>query len=294
METPPEPLTDPDDIRRILRQRFEQVRESPEDLVAPMHPDRFNPNYRGSFHINPELFVPQLGHTFFECPDHAFQLGPGQMCIVPTGVSHYEEYDPVGGSFFTMVFGFSRVSKRVLLFQCTGRPTTGKVYSFHTTAHPLEEFETCLQLIDGAAKAFLQGQSFWLPMLEAAVLMISDALYHPETTPHHKSPCVARAVQHISNQLSEPTLSVQSLADEFHLSAGHLSRVFREHMGMTLQEYLLTQRLNVAKQLLREGALDVNEVAYACGYRYPSYFVRLFKQRTGRTPGAWKQWGEVP
>ena len=275
----------------ILQERAASMCTAPGQLKVPMHPDRFNPNYPGSFHINPELFLPQVGQTRFTCPEAPFLLGPGQMGIVPTGVSHHEQAVPTDAEFFTLVFGFSRASKRLLLFQCSRQPETGKVYSVHTTAYPLDEFDTCLQLLDGAAKAFLRDQSFWRPMLEAGVGMISDALRHPETASPHQSPLVSRTLQYITNQLTEPDLSVQSLADEFQLSTGHLSRVFRQHMGMTLQEYILSQRLNVAKHLLREGNLDVNEVAYACGYKYPSYFVRLFKQRTGRTPGSWKQWG---
>jgi len=288
METSRQPLTDANAIIRILQQRFERICEVPDQLVVPSHPDRFNPSYRGRFHINPELFLPQTGRTCFECPDHPFLLGPGQMCIVPTGVSHHERVHSGEIDFFTLVFGFSRVTKKLLLFQCTDQPSTHRVFSFHTTAYPLEEFDVCLQLIDGASTAFLRQQSYWRPMLETALVMMSDALHHPETFTHQQSPLVERVIQQISNHLSEPSLSVQSLAEQFHLSAGHLSRVFRTQMGTTLQEYLLTQRLNVAKHLLRAGTLDVNEVAYACGYKYPSYFVRFFKQKTGRTPGEWR------
>lgn len=286
---PPFPvLSIPDEISSLILERFTQMCEQPGQLFVPEPAERFNPKFPGSFHIHPEIFLPQQGVTCFDCPRDSFRLGPGQMCIVPTGVSHLELADTPSDGFHTLVLGFSVVSKQLLLFQCSCRDLNQVVYSFQTNAYQLEEFEACLQLIEWAAEAARQQQNRWRPLLEAALLMLIDALEHPVQFNRHYSLLVTRVIQQISNQLSESRLSVQSLADSLNISTGHLSRVFRAEMGTTLQDYLLTQRLTVAKQLLEEGQLDVNEVAYACGYQYPSYFVRFFKQKTGMTPGEWR------
>jgi AraC-like DNA-binding protein len=69
-----------------------------------------------------------------------------------------------------------------------------------------------------------------------------------------------------------------------------LGRLFRQALGQSPLEYLVRLRLNRALQLLAERPdLRVNEVGTAVGYPDTSYFVRLFRQREGLTPGQFQK-----
>ncbi|MEI8095546.1 MAG: AraC family transcriptional regulator [Spirochaetales bacterium] len=69
-----------------------------------------------------------------------------------------------------------------------------------------------------------------------------------------------------------------------------LGRLFRKALGRSPLEYLVGLRLNRALQLLAERPnLRVHEVGTAVGYSDTSYFVRLFHQREGLTPGQFQQ-----
>jgi AraC-like DNA-binding protein len=66
----------------------------------------------------------------------------------------------------------------------------------------------------------------------------------------------------------------------------HLGRLFRRALGSTPQEYLIRLRLNRALQLLLERPdLRIHEIGSAVGYSDTNYFIRLFPNREGRTPG---------
>src|SRR5207302_9792894 len=79
-------------------------------------------------------------------------------------------------------------------------------------------------------------------------------------------------------------ISIQNLADEVHLSCGHLSRVFRKTTGMTLEQYLI-QRVELAKRALLDPRLNVAEVAERCGFCNPAYFASVFKKHVKCMPG---------
>lgn len=84
---------------------------------------------------------------------------------------------------------------------------------------------------------------------------------------------------------------VRDVAAQVHLSERHTNRLFRQVMGVSIKDYLTDFRLNVAKQLLVNRQLGVNEVAYATGYRDVRHFITIFRQRTGFTPATFREKG---
>jgi len=79
-------------------------------------------------------------------------------------------------------------------------------------------------------------------------------------------------------------LTRESVADHFHLSPGHVSRLFRQEGLTGFNEYLNRVRIDRAKFLLRKHSLTLEEIARRCGYSDSAYFCRVFKRFTKQTP----------
>jgi AraC-like DNA-binding protein/ligand-binding sensor protein len=79
-------------------------------------------------------------------------------------------------------------------------------------------------------------------------------------------------------------ITIQQLAEAVHLSCGHLSRVFRRTTGMTLEQFLIRQRVELAKRALLDPRFNVAEVAERCGFCNPAYFASVFKKYAKCTP----------
>ena len=85
--------------------------------------------------------------------------------------------------------------------------------------------------------------------------------------------------------------SLENLAASIGVSKYHLSREFKKYIGTTLNEYVITLRLNYAKELLRYTQNSVGDIAFACGINQVSHFINLFKSREGMTPLQYrKEW----
>ena len=80
------------------------------------------------------------------------------------------------------------------------------------------------------------------------------------------------------------SITIKDLADALHLSTGHLSRTFRRTTGMTLEGFLIQQRVELAKKTLLDPRLNVAEVAERCGFCNPAYFASVFKKYVKCTP----------
>lgn len=96
-------------------------------------------------------------------------------------------------------------------------------------------------------------------------------------------------------QLGPEKATIQDLAHDLKLSAGHLGRVYSRTTGQTLEEYLIGQRLEMSKRLLLDPRLHVAEVADRCGFCNPAYFSSVFKKYMHCTPRAYasepQRWG---
>ena len=97
-----------------------------------------------------------------------------------------------------------------------------------------------------------------------------------------------RARDRMDREYAEP-LDVPALAAGAHMSTGHFARLFREAYGESPYSYLMTRRIERAKQLLRHTDLSVTEVCLAVGCTSLGSFSARFTELVGETPTAYRQ-----
>lgn len=76
----------------------------------------------------------------------------------------------------------------------------------------------------------------------------------------------------------------EDLAQLVNFSTSYLGKIFKEQEGISLTDYILSQRLKMAKYLLKVTELSVTDIALRTGFTYHSYFTRYFKKATSYTP----------
>lgn len=84
-------------------------------------------------------------------------------------------------------------------------------------------------------------------------------------------------------------LSIESLANDLHLSASYFSRLFKKELGISPKQYLLEQRIKRAKELLKTTNASVIEIANSVGIPDQLYFSRIFKKKVGISPLEYRQ-----
>jgi transcriptional regulator GlxA family with amidase domain len=83
-------------------------------------------------------------------------------------------------------------------------------------------------------------------------------------------------------------LDVPALARTALMSTAHFSRRFRDAYSETPYSYLMTRRIERAKELLRRGDLSVTEVCFAVGCNSLGSFSSRFTELVGETPSAYR------
>jgi AraC family transcriptional regulator len=84
-------------------------------------------------------------------------------------------------------------------------------------------------------------------------------------------------------------VGLDELAAVVGLSRFHFCTAFRQATGVTPHRWLTMQRMERARDLLRDRALSVTDVAFAVGYETPSAFAAIFRRSVGTTPTAFRR-----
>ena len=98
---------------------------------------------------------------------------------------------------------------------------------------------------------------------------------------------VDHAAKVLRQSLHRP-LSVPELAKEVGLSQNYLGRHFRKRFGMTSPRYLLTYRIDHARNLLVTTNIPINEIGIRIGLPDPKHFNKQFRLMTGMSPSAFR------
>ena len=81
-------------------------------------------------------------------------------------------------------------------------------------------------------------------------------------------------------------LTVEEIADVCKLNRSYFSKLFKEVIGCTPQEFLIALRLNEAAELMKSSNTSIGEIAVRCGYPNQLHFSQAFKKRYGVPPGS--------
>jgi len=95
---------------------------------------------------------------------------------------------------------------------------------------------------------------------------------------------ISQITERIGEELNNPYLNSQSLADEFSFSSAYLCRIFKQETGVSLADYINVQRIEYAKKLLHNPDMLVKDIALETGFSSEKYFYVVFRKITGITP----------
>ena len=99
---------------------------------------------------------------------------------------------------------------------------------------------------------------------------------------------VQRVREYIDAHYDE-AISLNTLAQRFHVDDSYLSRMFKQQVGCNLMLYLASRRMKRAKELLAQKDMNITDVAQMVGYDDYAYFSRVFKRMEGKSPRAYRE-----
>lgn len=229
------------------------------------------------FHDAFEIYYMKEGTCTYHIEDVIYKVLPGDVILIPGNTSHRTTY---GGVAHTRLLVNCSYAYLPLTVQ-ERLSSIGHLYRNNKVISQLEELF-----------AKIEHEYSHADILSADVLKCFTAelffviLRHKNEHEKKKegNDFITTVQEYIQNNyMNEVKLS--SIAELLSVSQEHLSRVFKQEVGIGFKEYLVRFRLQKAEDMLKhEPGRAVSEVAYACGFNDGNYFSYKFKEAYGVSP----------
>jgi AraC-like DNA-binding protein len=128
-----------------------------------------------------------------------------------------------------------------------------------------------------------------LTLKELLVRIMQTQNLHAVNAPvlnSNKSP-LAYVMGYIKDNLNEK-LNINSLSSKACMSKATFYRLFKRELGLSPNDYILTEKIKRAKQMLAKPGSKIASISYDLGFSDSNYFIRVFKKMEGITPGSYQ------
>lgn len=242
-------------------------------------------------HDNYEIYVLLNGEVNFFLEQNGFHMTPGSGLFIGPDVFHRLEYlDPdiyerinihIKSSYFKTLH-----SALTDLTQALTARSDHPYLHFRLSEDELSLFSHRTRVLEKALRFEQYGDDILSECVLKELLVFLNRI--PLISGQISSPnvfmpaVVSELVSYIHENLSG-NLSVDTLAEIFHHNGHYLSRRFKEAMGVTLQQYIIYKRLDLARKYLAAG-YPLAKVCYFSGFHDYSNFAKTFTKYVGISP----------
>jgi YesN/AraC family two-component response regulator len=130
-----------------------------------------------------------------------------------------------------------------------------------------------------------------LDELEDGLLKLASQICEQVEQDNHQEEqsIIDRIVAYIDEHYMDNALSLESVAFEFGISPSHVSRSFKEKVGLNFIQYVWQKRVDDVKHQLKTTSDPLKDIILKVGYQDAPNFIRKFKKETGYTPGQYRK-----
>ncbi|HXP69168.1 MAG TPA: AraC family transcriptional regulator [Candidatus Dormibacteraeota bacterium] len=217
----------------------------------------------------------------------SFAFGAGEMCLVPRHVETWLRTDDLQFLYLSV-----DISDAALAATCDG--TAGDVELRRVGKLADARVGALAAAVNAERVAGFPGGRLFLDSLEQALavaLVNGYAVRHRSVQTHRGGLGSARLrrIKEFVDAKIEDELTLCEMAQAVELSAAHFSRMFRKSTGETPHQFLLRQRVERAKTMLRSADERVLDVAVACGFKSQQHFAQAFRRVCGISATKYRQ-----
>lgn len=239
------------------------------------------------------LFCMSGGKTFF-IDERIYDVDDGDVFVLNQFEAHKITTDSEKQfKRFVMqidpLFLYSASTNETDLSSCFYMRGSNVAHKIHTDA---EEYEKLCRICEKLKTDYEYGDDIFknLAALEfVATVNRLFAINNKDYTYHlkYENKTMVKAIKFINDNFSRD-ISLEAIAKESFVSVSELCRLFRKHMGTTVNKYIISRRMTEAKKLLKTGN-SISDTSERCGFADYTSFIRSFKNVVGVTPGQYKK-----
>lgn len=220
--------------------------------------------------------------------DESFTLERGSMALLPPNQEHtYYADDTNPWDIFWVHFSGELVSEYL-----PREAAEGPTLMVQNRTDP-QDMDLLMSQFWQMIQTFNAGFSYPAVFYASQVLgaTLAYLLLHARTSQSQLTmgnAYITQAVQYIYDHL-EDKISLRDITHSLGISASYLSRIFRQTVGMSVNQFIIDIKTKQASHYLLDSTLSISQIAQHLGYADQYYFSRLFKKTFGVSPQKYRK-----
>ena len=231
-------------------------------------------------HSHYEIYFLSKGSRTFLFADSLYKISAPSLVIIPPNVVHKTE----GGSFerhnvnvsknYLNAFQTSILEEKKMKILKLSSIESKNILNIFESVYAISKQDKFLNLKqDAFFSAFILG-----------IEKLGASVQEPQTVAQKPLPSSVLKILDFITVNCDKNFTLDEIADRFFISKTTLIYNFNKHVGRSPIDYLLTVRLNKAKQLLATTKKSIGEISEECGFSSANYFGLIFKKREKTSP----------
>ncbi|MFA5038791.1 MAG: ATP-binding protein [Candidatus Omnitrophota bacterium] len=148
--------------------------------------------------------------------------------------------------------------------------------------------ETAVRALRGKAEDYLQ-KSLPFEAIERRIRQLAEKVRKPEKPLRGGIEDKIEQMKYFAQRNYHKNIRLNDLAERLFLSQKYLSKIFKQHTGMTYNDYKIKIKIEKAKDMLKNKDFNIYKIAEGMGYQNTESFIRIFERETGYTPTAFRE-----
>ena len=242
-----------------------------------MHFSRYMQNF--------ELIIVTEGRAYLQLDNQFFDIGKGEFLLFPPS-SKQSGYKSSSCAFYWLHFSYENPIRTITLDQIPRDLPDEKIYiPQYGKATNLEKIIVIMKHLQDSVRSYhskLQNN-----YLSTAVLCELSCQFMENNTPQNSDMKKKQLFNDIQDYIKwhrNTDIRVSEIAAHFGYNRRYLSEFFKDISGFSLKQYIIQEKIDLAKYLLCETNDNISDIAYSLGFNDNHSFMKVFKKAVGLTP----------
>lgn len=238
--------------------------------------------YGPDSHLRIEINYVRKGTCTLHLGDDQVSFREGEIMVIAPHVEHIFEAGPAGATLMQLEFLPEILSR----FGAAGSGMPGTLFPDGSPLLKIVNNIRIMRVIQRIVSELeTQGEHYryLVVMYYAELLVLIHRCIDEASLPQCGDQRLKQAVAYLRLHY-QSDISVSALAAQAGVGERHLRKLFARYLRHSPADFLNRIRIEKAVELLRNTDLSVKEICFACGFRSPQYFSRIFKRQTGASP----------
>jgi AraC-like DNA-binding protein len=225
------------------------------------------------------------GKGIFKYGNKTYNLKEGQgFLICPNNVSYYKADDKEPWSYSWCAFDGLNAEFYLKRANLT---IENPIFEYNKDDQISSCFKQMIQAInmEKSNDLRLQSQLYLFLAILIDVAAVDSSIKMAKT---NKDIYINKVIDFIQANYSHK-IRISELADYMGLDRKYISLLFKNTVGVSLQDYLISFRINKAKALMKECQLSIGDISRSVGYDNPLIFSKMFKKINGVSPREYRR-----